>query len=390
MTTFDEKYKRTVMNKNPFITSGYVSADYFCDREEESKEIIRDIEGRNNKVIISPRRMGKTGLILHCFQQPELHEHYYCFFIDIYSTLTLSDFIALLGNKICETLKPKGKNAVEAFCRIVRSLEFRIGFDTQGQLEASFGIGDIKDPQRTLDEIFTYLNKADKPCVVAIDEFQQISKYPETHTEALLRTHIQHCTNAAYLFAGSQRHMLHNMFFSASKPFYHSSSVLSLKPIPLDKYTEFVLRKFTEAGKQITAEEVESVYQLFEGHTWYIQSVFYLAFYMTETTCNRAIIQNAIQKKVDDGGEVYEALLYGIPEKQQALLKALAFEGKAEKIQSGGFIRKYGLTSASSTQSAAKRLLDTNLISTENSTQYIINDRFFGMWIRKKFGKGIL
>ena len=167
------------MNKNPFITSGYVSADYFCDREEESKEIIRDIEGRNNKVIISPRRMGKTGLILHCFQQPELHEHYYCFFIDIYSTLTLSDFIALLGNKICETLKPKGKNAVEAFCRIVRSLEFRIGFDTQGQIEASFGIGDIKDPQRTLDEIFTYLNKADKPCVVAIDEFQQSVNIPK-------------------------------------------------------------------------------------------------------------------------------------------------------------------------------------------------------------------
>lgn len=43
ITTFDGKYKRTIMNKNPFITSGYVSADYFCDREQESKEIIREL-----------------------------------------------------------------------------------------------------------------------------------------------------------------------------------------------------------------------------------------------------------------------------------------------------------------------------------------------------------
>lgn len=372
------------MNQNPFITSGYVSPEYFCDREQESAEIIMDIEGRNNKVMISPRRMGKTGLILHCFHKPELSENYYCFFIDIYSTLNLSDFIVLLGNKICEVLKPKGKNAVEAFCRIVRSLEFRISFDSQGLLEASFGIGDIKDPQRTLDEIFSYINTASKRRVVAIDEFQQISKYPEAHTEALLRTYVQHCPNASFIFAGSQRHMLQNMFFSASKPFYHSASVLSLKPIPLEKYSDFIIRHFRESGKRISAEEVAYVYELFEGHTWYIQSVFYLAYYMTTDICTAEIIRNAIEKKLDDSGEIYESILYGIPEKQRGLLKALACEGKAERIQSGAFIKKYNLSSASSVQSAAKRLLDSDLITTENNNFYSISDRFLAMWLKRK------
>lgn len=375
------------MNQNPFITSGYVSPAYFCDREQESAEMIMDIEGRNNKVLISPRRMGKTGLMLHCFHQPSLNDNYYCFFIDVYSTLNLFDFIVLLGNKICEVLKPKGKNAVETFCRIVRSLEFRISFDSQGQLEASFGIGDIKDPQRTLDEIFSYINSADKRCVVAIDEFQQISRYPETHTEALLRTHVQHCPNASFIFAGSQRHMLQNMFFSASKPFYHSASVLSLKPIPLEKYSDFVIRHFREARKQIDAQEVRYVYDLFEGHTWYMQSVFYLAYYMTKDICSAEIVQNAIQKKLDDNGEIYESIIYGIPEKQRGLLKALACEGKAEKIQSGVFIKKYNLPSASSVQSATKRLLDSDLITTENNNSYSVSDRFFAMWIRQKLGR---
>lgn len=90
---------------------------------------------------------------------------------------------------------------------------------------------------------------------------------------------------------------------------------------------------------------------------------------------------------MDDSGEIYEALLYGTPEKQQALLKAIAFEEKAEKILSGTFINRYNLSSASSVQSAIKRLLDNDLITTENNI-YQINDRFFSMWIRQKFRKG--
>lgn len=375
------------MNRNPFITSGYVSPEYFCDREQETQDILMDIHGRTNKVIISPRRMGKTGLIQHCFHKAEIASQYHCFFIDIYSTLNLTDFVALLGNKICEILKPKGKQAIELFCSVMRSLEFKFGFDQQGLLGASFGLGDVKDPQRTLDELFHYLNQADKPCIIAIDEFQQISKYPELNTEALLRTYIQHCNNAVCIFAGSQRHMMQNMFFSASKPFYHSASVLSLKPISEEKYSTFIIEKFTQANKEIKPEDIHYVYTLFEGHTWYIQSIFYLAYYMTQTICTLDILKNAIQKKMDDSGEIYEALLYGTPEKQQALLKAIAFEEKVEKILSGTFINRYNLSSASSVQSAIKRLLDNDLITTENNI-YQINDRFFSMWIRQKFRKG--
>lgn len=51
-------------------------------------------------------------------------------------------------------------------------------------------MGDIKTPAITLDEIFRYLEEADKPCLISIDEFQVIAKYPEGDVEAILRTHI--------------------------------------------------------------------------------------------------------------------------------------------------------------------------------------------------------
>ena len=232
---------------NPFVTSGYVSPEYFCDRQKETEQLLRDIQGRSHTVIISPRRMGKTGLIQHCFHQDVISANFYHIFIDIYATLCLEDFIYVFGNELVRQLR--SRNALDIFIRVVKSLKLNIGIDEKGFLSASFGIGDIQDANRTLDELFDYISNADKPCVIAVDEFQQISRYPEKNVEALLRTKIQHCNNATFLFAGSQRHLLQNMFASASKPFYHSANILSLKPIDKTSYSVFVREKFSQAGK---------------------------------------------------------------------------------------------------------------------------------------------
>ena len=66
--------------RNPFIVSGYVADDYFCDREVETVELIKAITNGRNMVIVSPRRMGKTGLIEHCFHQKEIVRKYHTFF----------------------------------------------------------------------------------------------------------------------------------------------------------------------------------------------------------------------------------------------------------------------------------------------------------------------
>jgi len=86
--------------KNPFVISGYVSPYYFCDREEEAKTLVRYLINNRNTAIISTRRMGKTGLIQHCFQMPEIHDSFHCFFIDIYASSNLRDLAFVLGKVV--------------------------------------------------------------------------------------------------------------------------------------------------------------------------------------------------------------------------------------------------------------------------------------------------
>ena len=164
---------------NPFVIEGYLSPEYFCDRVEETALLTRHLTNRCNVALIAPRRLGKSGLIYNCFQQKTIREQYHCIYIDIYDTKNLSEFVYALDKGVLTALKPKGRKVWEFFLNTLQSLKSTISFDINGNPEWSVGLGDIQTPDITLDEVFAYLEQADKPCLVAIDEFQTIANYPE-------------------------------------------------------------------------------------------------------------------------------------------------------------------------------------------------------------------
>lgn len=247
------------MIKNPFLTYGYNGPDFFCDRVEETKRLTSLLVNGNHVALMSPRRMGKTGLLRHCFAQQELQNDYYLFIVDIYATKSLSELIYELGRAILSVLKSKERKTWERFIQIVGSLRTGITLDALGQPSWNLEIGDIQTPKVSLDEIFQYLSTADKPCIVAIDEFQTIMDYPEQNVEALLRTYIQDCNNAWFVFSGSKRHMMGEMFSSPARPFYQSASTMSLKPIPLESYSSFITYHFAQSGLQIEPEAIRYI-----------------------------------------------------------------------------------------------------------------------------------
>ncbi len=85
---------KTIVLANPFVVGRYVSDSYFCDRESETALLIKQVVNGRNVALISPRRMGKTGLVRHLFNQETIKQGYYAFFVDIYATqITSSAFI---------------------------------------------------------------------------------------------------------------------------------------------------------------------------------------------------------------------------------------------------------------------------------------------------------
>ena len=368
---------------NPFVVGKYLSDKYFCDRSEETAFLRKQIQNGRDVALISPRRIGKSGLIQHFFNQPDFKEQYYTFFVDIYATTSFAEFVYLLGKEIYEQLKPLSTQWKERFFLIISS--FRVGFKLDpitGTPSLDLGLGDIQTPQTTLDEIFAYIEEADKPCIIAIDEFQQIGEYAEKNVEALLRTKIQKCHRAQFIFAGSKRHMMSNMFNSPSKPFYQSAISMGLEPIPVDIYSDFAMNLFEERSKRIEREVVEEVWRMFNGYTWFLQMMMNELFALTipNGVCMREMIDKARRNVIMSQENSYKDILSQLPPKQKIVLQAIAKEGIAQNITSSKFIKKYSLTSASSVQAAVKLLLKNDLI-TQTDTGYRVYDFFLSEWL---------
>lgn len=368
---------------NPFITTGYAGAAYFCDREQETADITRMLVNGNNVALISPRRYGKTNLIRHCFAQPEIAEKYYTFVIDIYSTKSVADLVHRLGLSILEALKPLGRKAWEKFITVLSSVRSGISYDISGNPSWMMSIGDITTPTTTLEEIFYYLEHADKPCIVAIDEFQQITHYGDERIEATLRTHVQQCTNTHFIFSGSQRHLMGQMFTSPARPFYQSVSIYNLPLLPEDKYVEFCVRLFEKYGKHLSQDVPHALYERFGGVTYYMQRVMNELFSrtLTDGICTSENIEEAIHYIILTSASTYEDLMYQLPEKQSLVLRAIAKEGKAQNLTSGKFIKRHGLLSASSVKSAVPALLDKGLITSDKGV-YQVYDKFLEIWLQ--------
>ncbi len=373
---------------NPFITVGYAGAKYFCDREQETADLTRLLTNGNNVALISPRRYGKTNLIRHCFAQPDIAENYYTFIIDIYSTKSVADLVHRLGLSILETLKPIGRKAWEKFIAALASVKQGISYDAFGTPSWMMSIGDIATPTTTLEEIFYYLEHADKPCIVAIDEFQQITQYGDSLIEATLRTHVQYCTNTHFIFSGSQRHLMGQMFTSPARPFYQSVAIYNLPLLPEDKYIDFCVRLFEERGKHVSPEVPHALYERFEGVTYYMQRVMNELFAQTNEgeTCTAQQIEEAIRYIILTAANTYEDLMYQLPEKQSLVLRSIAQDGKARNLTSGAFIKRHALLSASSVKSAVPALLDKGLITSDKGV-YQVYDKFLEIWLQ--IGMGI-
>ena len=374
--------------KNPFIVNGDIIPEYFCDRQKESENLTRFITSGNNVVLISPRRMGKTALIQYCFSHPEIKNNYLTFYIDILSTSSLREFILLFGRAVYSRLQPLGIKILTRFVAAMSSIAGSFGFDpVSGMPSFDLQLGDIRNPEYTLEEIFNYLSSSETPCIVAIDEFQQIARYPEKNVEALLRSRIQHMANSHFIFAGSERHMLAEMFLNSSSPFYLSAITMELRAIPLEVYRNFAVRLFSESGRELDPDAVNELYSLFDGVTLYLQRTMNFAFTSTHkgSRCDIDSIRDAVLLQLNSNDTFYREFLSNLSTSQKSLLVAIARTPGVSGIMSSDFITTHNLGSASSVQNSSKRLLNADLISRVGDI-YTVSDPLFRIWICSQYG----
>jgi len=369
---------------NPFLIYGYTSPEYFCDRKKETDTILSALENERNLTLIAPRRMGKTGLIkntFHLIKQAKVDVK--CFYIDIYPTNNLNDFVSLVGSTVLGQLDTLSQGVLKKITGFFKSCRPTITVDeATGMPTVSLEIVPEQEGI-TLKEIFDYLAASGKQCYVAIDEFQQITEYPEKGVEAMIRSYIQFIPNVHFIFAGSKQHIMTEIFVSAKRPFYQSTQMMALTEINEEMYYDFAKSFFEKEGKVLLPEAFQYIYQKFSGHTWYIQSILNRLYGYNIKQITTEIVENAIQEIILENEFIFQNYLSLLTNNQAKIIKAIAKEESVSAVNSNKFISKHNLKAASSVNTALKTLIDKELVY-KNEETYTVYDRFFGQWLKKQ------
>lgn len=373
---------------NPFLLKGYVSRELFCDRQKEVDQLLANVQNGIDTTLISARRMGKTGLIFHFFDHLREQGDVKSIYVDIFSSRNLSEFIKLLAEAILLGF-PEKTPIGKQFLEFIKGFRPLIGYDPlTGQPQIQINYQSAQEKEYTLQGLFNFLENQGEQIVIAIDEFQQISDYPEKNIEALLRTYTQNLTNIRFIFCGSRKAMMINLFSNVKRPFFASTQYLSLEKIDRAEYSLFIRNKFSESGIGITDEALAMVLNWSLMHTFYTQSLCNMLYYIADSEITIDTVKLACVELLKRNEPVFYQYRQLLTTAQWNFLIAIAKEGEVKQLTAQKFISQYEIGTPANARRISRSLLDKELLLElpyKKETFYRVYDVFLSRWLENEY-----
>ena len=362
---------------NPFPTINYIGPDFFCDRETETRQILANIKNGRNTLLISPRRLGKTSLIRHVFGQLK---KWNCLYIDLNNTSSVGDLLKALTSALAEVASKK-----TTFKNFLSSWKISVEFDPYtGSFTAGMNWVKPSMEMKTVDELFQELSKEEN-VVIAFDEFQRITEYPDQHTEGWLRSIAQKYPRIRFIYSGSHQRILNEMFSSHKRPFYKSTDFVKLGIIEKDKYCGYMARHF-KSGKITfhTAATIPTIYDQMLGKTAYIQDVCNRIYDLGQNKISEEDVLRVIGSFMDKYDSHYSIIRRGLTRIQFKVLVGIAKLGNAYAVTGIEMAKVSGVHNAVTVHKSVAKLLKMEVIYSDVDSKggYVtIDDVFLRMWV---------
>ncbi|MEW6585543.1 MAG: ATP-binding protein, partial [Nitrospirota bacterium] len=360
--------------RDPF-TLQVAKGEKFCDRDKEKAELLDHIRNGHHVVLSAKRRMGKSSLVEQVFSEIE-KEGVLVVYADLFSITSENDFVSILAASI---IKGIGKGAADArsfqakvgalFTRIVPGLDLKPdGAKIEVRLDKSVGsdllLGDV------MDGLYKYVNRKRQRIAVCLDEFQEITVLKESKKiEGSLRSRIQFGENVSFLFVGSRRRILKDMFNNKNKPFYKMAYPMDVAEIPREEFVDHIVERFRSTEKICPTSVAGLIYDSVAGHTYYVQKLASLSWSGSERTCDESVVRAAYRNLLRmEAATELEGVWRGLSLGQKGLMKALAKE-PTKSPYSLEFSTTHGLAPGT-IRRAINALLDEDLVEISAEGRY--------------------
>jgi uncharacterized protein len=371
---------------NPFPIQGYFGPHYFCDRDKEKWDLMNAVRHGRNVTLFAPRRIGKTGLIRHVFHHlPKWN----CLYLDVQEATTFREFVNLFLASVLNGIARR-QSFLKQFQQWLFSMRPIVSTNPHtGSFEVEVDFKSDLQQRTTVKEALQLLDGFG-PCVIALDEFQQLHSWSVDHmgVEGWLRSEIQTLKAVRFIFSGSQWHILSEMFQSPKRPFYASTQSMNIGKIDAQVYSTFIHSHFKAHRIRINASAIDFILDWADGNTYNIQLLCNRVFAKAQREVTLPLIDEAIVEIYEENKLSYYALRNSMTKSQWMVLSAIATEGLVFSPTSRAFIRKYNLGSGPSVLRALEYLVKRELVyqylTEVGESYYQVYDLILMRWLQKK------
>jgi len=365
-----------MITRKPFYYGGVVADAHFCNRLGEINELIADIDTGLNVLLYAPRRFGKTSLVLKALGRTQ---HAYVF-LDLMGIVDEQEFINEYFNAVSKSLTSTADKAVNLFKKIL-GLKPNIAVDFDASGTPSFRLGLLPGESKSvlkevLDLPYKYAQYRNQKVVVVFDEFQEVVNLGIAEK---LRSVLQHHGDSvSYIFLGSKKSIMQNLFFDKNKPFYKSVKHLPIDKISDQDWRQFIKQGFASHQKQIDDEAIGTILGISKGFPYYTQQIANEIFGMTEDKVEPGIVQAAITSILGKEEDLFLSEWERLSQHQKKALKLLIHAGGVN-IYAKETMACFNFTS-SALKKAVEGLLAKDVIDHKTS-RYYFQDPLFEFWL---------
>lgn len=372
--------------ENPFMYGKPVEGEFYFDLPHLKKEMQNFIDAKINVLVMGPRRTGKTSF-LKAFLKEQRNKKKVVLDIDAFNVLSHKDFL----NQLINAIKKEKKHGQKFFdwLREIKTLTPVFKWDVNphsGEVEYAINFNKLEDGD-TKQVILTTLSglkelQGDKDLVISIDEFQRIGELDDIGwLEATLRSLMQELPEITFIFTGSRRSILEDMFNNSKRPFYKSCKQINF-PVFGHEFSNWIIERFKKASINATVESIDYLRQQVADTPNYVQEV---CFHLVSHD-RKNITFSEMDEMLDiisaQCSYSYEALLNTLTPAQIKFLRLFIGEGKVD--YSREVLQKYEIKTGSNLQAASKALVEKQIIEKHPSGGFNFDDPMFKIWLNKK------
>jgi hypothetical protein len=349
--------------ENPFKFGTIVEGDFFTDRVEEVAYIKQFINSANHLILISPRRFGKSSVVLKAVKQSGRKYIY----LNLQKVMSVQDLAAKLLTEVYK------QNTLEKLRGLISNFRIIPTLNTNaltGAVEVSFQPSQnanvmLEDVLCTLEKIGNERNRL----VVILDEFQEILEI-ETGLDKQLRAIMQEQKNINYILLGSQESMMEDIFEKKKSPFYHFGQLMRLRKLPRNEFEQYISSRLKTLLPKNYNEITKEILDYTDCHPYYSQQlasqIWQTAIINPECT---DLFSKALQQIEETHCLDFERIWIRLNRTDKKILQTLASDTQLTMID----------LRTSTIYSALKKMQKQGLVIYSN--RYEIEDPFFKKWI---------